>query len=118
MCKGSDDAKSFFIGRNPISSKDSIIEFLKNDMAGIEKGIKFSFTTKEVHVSNDGINVTEIGEFKLVDSTGAKIESGNYFSLFEKILHNYIHGGWWREYASFLFCCNYGLWPRFIIFFP
>lgn len=79
-----DDAKSFFIGRNPISSKDSIIEFLKNDMAGIEKGVKFSFTTNEVHVSNDGINVTEIGEFKLVDSTGTKIESGNYFSLFEK----------------------------------
>jgi len=79
-----DDAKSFFIGRNPISSKDSIIEFLKNDMAGIEKGIKFSFTTNEVHVSNDGINVTEIGEFKLVDSTGTKIESGNYFSVFEK----------------------------------
>jgi ketosteroid isomerase-like protein len=85
-----DDAKSFFIGRNPISSKDSIIEFLKNDMAGIEKGIKFSFTTNEVHVSNDGINVTEIGEFKLVDSTGTKIESGNYFSLFEKRNGKYV----------------------------
>lgn len=85
-----DDAKSFFIGRNPISSKDSIIEFLKNDMTGIEKGIKFSFTTKEVHVSNDGINVTEIGEFKLVDSTGTKIESGNYFSLFEKRNGKYV----------------------------
>lgn len=85
-----DDAKSFFIGRNPISSKDSIIAFLKNDMAGIEKGVKFSFTTNEVHVSNDGINVTEIGEFKLVDSTGAKLESGNYFSLFEKRNGKYV----------------------------
>ena len=85
-----DDAKSFFIGRNPISSKDSIIAFLKNDMAGIEKGVKFSFTTNEVHVSNDGINVTEIGEFKLTDSTGAKIESGNYFSLFEKRNGKYV----------------------------
>lgn len=85
-----DDAKSFFYGRNPISSKDSIIEYLKNDIAGIEKGVKFSFTTNEVHVSNDGINVTEIGEFKLTDSTGVKIESGNYFSLFEKRNGKYV----------------------------
>lgn len=79
-----DDAKSFFIGREPITGKDSIIEYLKNDIKAIEKGIKFSFTTNEVHVSNDGINVTEIGEYKLLDSTGTKIESGNYFSVFEK----------------------------------
>ncbi len=85
-----DDAKSFFIGRNPIISKDSILEYLKNDINGIEKGIKFSFTTNEVHVSNDGINVTEIGEFKLTDSTGTKIESGNYFSLFEKRNGKYV----------------------------
>ena len=79
-----DDAKSFFIGREPITGKDSIIEYLKNDIKAIEKGIKFSFTTNEVHVSNDGINVTEIGQYKLLDSTGTKIESGNYFSVFEK----------------------------------
>ncbi|POY36497.1 nuclear transport factor 2 family protein [Flavobacterium alvei] len=85
-----DDAKSFFIGRNPITSKDSIIEFLKKDIANLEKGVKFSFTTNEVHVSNDGINVTEIGEFKLVDSTGVKIESGNYFSVFEKRNGKYV----------------------------
>jgi ketosteroid isomerase-like protein len=84
-----DDAKSFFIGRNPIIGKDSIIAYLKNDIAGVEKGIKFSFTTNEVHVSSDGNNVTEIGEFKLVDSTGTKIESGNYFSVFEKINGKY-----------------------------
>lgn len=85
-----DDAKSFFIGRNPITSKDSILEYLTNDIKGIEKGIKFSFTTNEVHISNDGINVTEIGEFKLTDSTGVKIESGNYFSLFEKRNGKYV----------------------------
>ena len=79
-----DDAKSFFIGRSPITGKDSILEYLKNDIKAIEKGIKFSFTTNEVHVSNDGMNVTEIGEYKLLASTGTKIESGNYFSVFEK----------------------------------
>ncbi|QBN18543.1 YybH family protein [Flavobacterium nackdongense] len=79
-----DDAKSFFIGREPITGKDSIIEYLKKDMESLKKGVKISFTTTEVHVSNDGINVTEIGQFKLVDSTNTTTGSGNYFSLFEK----------------------------------
>jgi ketosteroid isomerase-like protein len=85
-----DDAKSFFIGRNPIIGKESILEFLNTDIKGIKKGIKISFTTNEVHVSNDGINVTEIGEFKLVDSTDTKIDGGNYFSLFEKRNGKYV----------------------------
>nr|WP_315148469.1 nuclear transport factor 2 family protein [uncultured Flavobacterium sp.] len=85
-----DDAKSFFIGREPISGKESIIEFLKKDMESLKKGIRISFTTSEVYVSNDGINVTEIGQFQLVDSTDAKIDSGNYFSLFEKRNGKYV----------------------------
>ena len=85
-----DDAKSFFIGRPPITSKDSIIEFLKKDMQSLHKDIKLSFTTTEVHVSNDGLNVTEIGQFKLVDSTNTKIEGGNYISLFEKRNGKYV----------------------------
>lgn len=85
-----DDAKSFFIGKEPISGKDAILKHLSNDIKGIANGIKFSFTTNEVHVSNDGNNVTEIGEFKLTDSTGVKIESGNYFSIFEKRNGKYV----------------------------
>jgi ketosteroid isomerase-like protein len=85
-----DDAKSFFIGRPPIASKDSIIEFLKKDMESLHKDVKLSFTTTEVHVSNDGLNVTEIGQFKLVDSTNTKIEGGNYISLFEKRNGKYV----------------------------
>ncbi len=85
-----DDAKSFFIGREPITGKDAILEYLSKDIKGIANGVKFSFTTNEVYVSNDGNNVTEIGEFKLIDSTGAKMESGNYFSLFEKRNGKYV----------------------------
>jgi ketosteroid isomerase-like protein len=85
-----DDAKSYFIGREPISGKDAIIEYLTNDIKNIKKGIKISFTTNEVHVSNDGINVTEIGEFNLIDSTDAKVDSGNYFSVFEKRNGKYV----------------------------
>jgi len=79
-----DDAKSFFIGREPIVGKDSIIEFLKNDIKALKNGAKFSFTTDEVHVSNDGMIVTEIGQFKITDSINKKIDSGNYISVFEK----------------------------------
>jgi len=85
-----DDAKSFFIGREPITGKDSIIEYLKKDMQSLKKGVKISFTTTEVHVSNDGINVTEIGQFKLVDSTDNSVDSGNYFSIFEKRNGKYV----------------------------
>ena len=85
-----DDAKSFFIGREPISGKDAILEYLSNDIKGTGNGVKFSFTTNEVHVSNDGQLVTEIGQFMLTDSTDAKLESGNYISLFEKRNGKYV----------------------------
>jgi ketosteroid isomerase-like protein len=85
-----DDATSFFIGREPIVGKDSIIEFLKNDIKAIKNGAKFSFTTNEVHVSNDGMLVTEIGQFKITDSLDAKIDSGNYISIFEKRNGKYV----------------------------
>lgn len=79
-----DDAKSFFIGREPISGKEGILEYLTNDIKGVSSGIKFSFTTNEVFVSNDGQMVTELGAFTLTDSTNTKVDGGNYISLFEK----------------------------------
>lgn len=79
-----DDAKSFFIGREPIYGKEAILEYLTNDIKGISSGIKFSFTTNEVFVSNDGQMVTEIGAYTLTDSTNTKVDGGNYISLFEK----------------------------------
>jgi ketosteroid isomerase-like protein len=85
-----DDAKSFFIGREPISGKEAILEYLNNDIKGIKSGIKFSFTTNEVFVSNDGQMVTEIGAYALTDSTNTKVDGGNYFSVFEKRNGKYV----------------------------
>ena len=85
-----DDAKSFFIGREPISGKDAILDYLSNDIKGVSDGITFSFTTNEVHVSNDGELVTEMGSYTLKDSTDTKVESGNYISLFEKRNGKYV----------------------------
>ena len=79
-----DDATSYFNGKMPLVGKDAIHQSMKEELANFVKGDKISFETREVYVANDGKHVMEIGAFKFVDSTGAKLRSGNYFSLFEK----------------------------------
>ncbi|SHG31244.1 Ketosteroid isomerase homolog [Flavobacterium fluvii] len=80
-----DDATSFFNGKLPLVGKDAIHQSIKEELANFTKGDKISFETKEVYVSENGNHVVEIGAYKFVDSTGAKLRSGNYFSLFKKI---------------------------------
>jgi ketosteroid isomerase-like protein len=79
-----DDATSYFNGKMPIVGKDAIHKSMKEELANFTKGDKISFETKEVYVANNGDHVMEIGAFKFSDSTGTKLRSGNYFSLFEK----------------------------------
>ena len=79
-----DDATSYFNGKMPLVGKEAIHQSMKEELANFVKGDKISFETKEIYVANDGKHVMEIGAFKFVDSTGAKLRSGNYFSLFEK----------------------------------
>jgi len=85
-----DDAISFAQNRPPLIGREAIVEFL---LEGIENNInsnKISFTTNEVFVSNDGIQVVEIGFYKVEDSTNTIVNSGNYMSLFEKRDGNYV----------------------------
>jgi ketosteroid isomerase-like protein len=77
-----DDATTFYQNRSPLVGREAIVEFLKADLAGNTNRI--TFTTNEVFVSNDGILVVEIGYYKVVDSTDAAINTGNYMVLFEK----------------------------------
>lgn len=79
-----DDATSFFDGKLPIVGKEAIHQSMKEELANFGKGDKISFETKEVYVANNGEHVMEIGAYKFTDSTGTKLRSGNYFSLFEK----------------------------------
>lgn len=79
-----DDATSYFSGKMPLEGKEAIHQSIKEELANFNKGDKISFETKEVYVANDGKHVMKIGAYKFVDSTGAKLRSGNYFSLFEK----------------------------------
>jgi len=77
-----DDATTFFQNRAPLVGKEAIVEFLASDLTSNTD--KISFTTKEVFVSSDGVQVVEIGYFQVVDSTNTAINTGNYMSLFEK----------------------------------
>jgi len=80
-----DDATSFFNGKLPLVGKDAIHQSIKEELANFTKGDKISFETKEVYVSENGNHVVEIGSYQFADSTGTKIRSGNFFSLFKKI---------------------------------
>ena len=85
-----DDAISFAQNRAPLIGKEAIVEYLLEGLDNKDNSNKISFTTNEVFVSNDGIQVVEIGFYKVVDSTNTIINSGNYMSLFEKRDGNYV----------------------------
>ena len=80
-----DDATSYFSGKMPLVGKDAIHQSMKEELENFGKGDKISFETKEVYVANNGDHVMEIGAYQFADSTGTKLRSGNYFSLFKKI---------------------------------
>ena len=77
-----DDAITFYQNMAPIQGKEARMEFLESDLKSNTN--KISFTTNEIFVSSDGIQVVEIGYYQVVDSTGVAINTGNYMSLFEK----------------------------------
>jgi len=83
-----DDAVSYLQNRPPLVGRDSIIEFLKNDI--ISNTDKISFTTKEVFVSSDGNMVVEFGYFKVVDAFNNPLNTGHYMSYFEKRNGKYV----------------------------
>jgi ketosteroid isomerase-like protein len=77
-----DSAITFYPNRAPLVGKAAIADFLMNDL--ISNTDKLSFKTNEVFPSSDGKQIIEVGYFKLVDSSNATINTGNYMSLFEK----------------------------------
>ena len=54
------------------------------------EGDKVSFSVNEIFPSNDGMQVLEIGSYKVVDSTNTLLFSGNYMSFFEKRGDKYV----------------------------
>jgi ketosteroid isomerase-like protein len=85
-----DDAITFSQNSPPLVGKKAIIEYLKANIDSLSNTNKISFTTNEVFVSNDGNFVVEIGYYKVVDSAGTPVNTGNYMSLFEKRNGKYV----------------------------
>lgn len=85
-----DDAITYSQNREPLVGKEAIVEYLKAGLDSMIDGLKISFETKEVFVSNDGDMVIEIGYYKLVDSLNTDYNSGNYMVLFEKRNGKYV----------------------------
>ena len=83
-----DDAVTFHPNRAPLVGKQAIINFLKTDLESNSN--KIMFKTNEVFVSNDGNQVVELGNYKVIDSTNTTINTGNYMSLFEKRNGRYV----------------------------
>jgi ketosteroid isomerase-like protein len=79
-----DSAISYFAGEKPIVGKEAIHKHIANELQDFPEGAKVSFKTLEIYVTADGNNVAEIGEFQQVDSTGALLHQGHYFSFFAK----------------------------------
>lgn len=86
----SEDAISYSNEKMPLMGKKAIHESIKEELAKFPKGAKIAFKTNEVHVSNDGNQVVEIGGYQVMDSTNTKMMSGNFISLFEKRDGKYI----------------------------
>ncbi|WP_281322943.1 YybH family protein [Flavobacterium aestivum] len=85
-----DDAITYPQNSQPIIGKKAIVDFLKTHRDSITVGRKISFKTDDVFVSNDGNQVVEVGNYKVVDSTNAVVNSGNYMSLFVKRNGKYV----------------------------
>lgn len=85
-----DDATSYAQNRAPMVGKNAIVSYLIAGFDSSSKGNVLSFVTNEVFPSNDANQVVEVGSFKLVDSTSAVINTGNYMVLFEKRNGKYV----------------------------
>jgi ketosteroid isomerase-like protein len=79
-----EDAVTYPQNSGPIVGKKAIVNYLETHRDTLSIGNKISFKTNEVFVSNDGIQVVEIGYYKIVDSAQVIVNSGNYMSLFIK----------------------------------
>jgi ketosteroid isomerase-like protein len=78
------DATSFSQNKPPLVGKMAIDNSIKEDLATFPKGNQIAFVVNEIFPSTDGIQVVEMGSYRVTDSTSTTTHSGNYMSVFEK----------------------------------
>ncbi len=85
-----EDAKSFSQNKPPLIGKAAIERSIKEDLANFPKGYQIAFVVNEIFPSTDGIQVVEIGNYRVSDSTSAPLYTGNYIAVFEKREGKYV----------------------------
>lgn len=78
------DAISFSQNKPPLMSKAEIEKSIKEDLSKFPKGYQIAFVVNEIFPSSDGIQVVEIGNYRVSDSTSVPLYTGNYIAVFEK----------------------------------
>ena len=84
------DATSFSQNKPPLVGKAAIEKSIKEDLANFPKGYQIAFVVNDIFPSNDGIQVVEVGNYRVSDSTSAPLYTGNYIAVFEKIEGKYV----------------------------
>lgn len=79
-----EDATSFSQNKPPLVGKTAIEKSIKEDLENFPKGYQIAFVVNEIFPSSDGIQVVEIGHYRVSDSTSAPLYTGNYIAVFEK----------------------------------
>ena len=79
-----EDAISFSQNKPPLEGKTAIEKSIKDDLENFPKGYQIAFVVNEIFPSNDGIQVVEIGNYRVSDSTSTPLYTGNYIAVFEK----------------------------------
>lgn len=85
-----EDAISFSQNKPPVEGRLAIRKSIKEDLANFPNGYQIAFIVNEVHPSNDGIQVVEIGHYRVSDSTSTALYTGNFISVFEKREGKYV----------------------------
>ena len=79
-----EDAISFSQNKPPLEGKTAIEKSIKDDLENFPKGYQIAFVVNEIFPSHDGIQVVEIGNYRVSDSTSTPLYTGNYIAVFEK----------------------------------
>lgn len=85
-----ENALSFSQNKPPIKGRLAIEKSIKEDLAGFPKGYQIAFVVNEIFPSSDGIQVVEIGNYRVSDSTSTALYTGNFIAVFQKIEGKYL----------------------------
>jgi ketosteroid isomerase-like protein len=85
-----EDAISFSQNKPPVEGRLAIRKSIKEDLTNFANGYQIAFVVNEVHPSNDGIQVVEIGHYRVSDSTSTALYTGNFIAVFEKREGKYV----------------------------